>query len=67
MDKRELEKIIAEQDKEIRRLTEIADALVNHCDKEGGECGICAVICCPNKDPLHFHHDGCPSCHGEAL
>ena len=43
----------------------IADGLLNHCDKEGGECRVCSVICCPLKDPLHFHHDGCPSCSQE--
>ena len=21
-----------------------------------------AMIDCPDSDPLHFHHDGCPSC-----
>lgn len=27
-----------------------------------GECMACARIVCPEADPLHFHHDGCPSC-----
>jgi len=22
-----------------------------------------ATFCCPHEDSLHFHHDGCPSCH----
>lgn len=26
------------------------------------ECMICAVTWCPSKEPLHFHHDGCPVC-----
>lgn len=26
------------------------------------ECPTCARIICPNADPLHFHHDGCPAC-----
>lgn len=30
------------------------------------ECGECARIVCPSGDPLHFHHDGCPSCSGDA-
>jgi hypothetical protein len=47
---------------DLNRMRVIADALLNHCDKEGGECRVCSVICCPLKDPLHFHHDGCPSC-----
>lgn len=38
------------------------DKLLNHCDKEGGECSECAKIICPHEDTLHFHHDGCPSC-----
>jgi hypothetical protein len=47
---------------ELARMRVIADALLNHCDKDGGECRVCSEICCPLKDPLHFHHDGCPSC-----
>jgi hypothetical protein len=26
------------------------------------ECHECASIICPSLDPLHLHHDGCPSC-----
>ena len=26
------------------------------------ECSICAILCCPFAEPLHFHHDGCPAC-----
>jgi hypothetical protein len=26
------------------------------------ECHECARIVCPWSEPLHFHHDGCPSC-----
>lgn len=44
------------------RLSRIADALLNHCDKDGGECMECSRIVCPHQEPLHFHHDGCPSC-----
>lgn len=36
--------------------------LVNHCDKENGECSVCSQIICPHHDPLHLHHDGCPAC-----
>lgn len=41
------------------------------CPKHGGantktckvaECMECAVIDCPYKEPLHYHHDGCPAC-----
>jgi hypothetical protein len=35
---------------------------LSHCDKEGGECSVCSRIICPQQDPMHFHHDGCPSC-----
>lgn len=41
---------------------EILDALLNECHEEGGECSKCGEICCPHKDTMHFHHDGCPSC-----
>lgn len=26
------------------------------------ECMICSVRDCPQNDPMHYHHDGCPSC-----
>ena len=39
-----------------------ADRLINSCPLHGGECMTCSVICCPHKEPLHFHHDGCPCC-----
>lgn len=26
------------------------------------ECQVCGVLHCPELDPLHFHHDGCPVC-----
>lgn len=38
------------------------DDLLNQCTADHGECHICSQIVCPSKDPLHFHHDGCPSC-----
>lgn len=46
----------------IERMQTMVDALLNHCDKEGGECSVCGTIVCPHKDSMHFHHDGCPSC-----
>lgn len=52
--------------RELLTLRMQCDALLNHCDKEGGECSECAGIICPHQDPFHFHHDGCPSCHSEA-
>ena len=27
-----------------------------------GECDICGIADCPHGEPLHHHHDGCPSC-----
>ena len=26
------------------------------------ECMVCGVRECPNNEPLHYHHDGCPAC-----
>jgi hypothetical protein len=51
----------------IERMQTMVDALLNHCDKEGGECSVCSAIVCPHKDILHFHHDGCPSCSANRL
>ena len=31
------------------------------CDEDCGEYVICGVRDCPLHDPLHYHHDGCPS------
>jgi hypothetical protein len=53
---------ITDLKQQITRLEEICDALLNHCDKENGECSVCATIVCPHKEPFHFHHDGCPAC-----
>ena len=53
--------------KEMMRLSEIADVLLNHCDKDNGECMTCSTIVCPHKEPLHFHHDGCPACASESV
>lgn len=47
---------------EVERLSGVCDALLNHCDKENGECSVCSAIVCEHNDPYHFHHDGCPSC-----
>ncbi len=32
------------------------------CEAEHGECSICSVLDCPQAEPLHYHHDGCPAC-----
>jgi hypothetical protein len=49
------------------RLVRLSDWLINTCDREGGECSKCGATCCPYGDPLHFHHDGCPSCWQDEL
>jgi hypothetical protein len=34
------------------------------CDRE--YCAGCAMAECPQGEPLHRHHDGCPACWSEA-
>src|SRR5579859_6049679 len=41
-------------------LAEIAAHTTNGCIDM--ECMICAIRDCPHGEPLHYHHDGCPSC-----
>ncbi|ATW62283.1 hypothetical protein Psp6_00030 [Pseudomonas phage Psp6] len=41
-------------------MRKVIDALLLHCDDP--ECLKCGAIICPHGEPLHFHHDGCPSC-----
>ena len=42
--------------------------LVNHepvphqCSDTSGECLVCAKRVCPFEEPMHLHHDGCPTC-----
>ena len=31
-------------------------------DQDDGECMACGQIDCPDGEPLHYHHDGCPCC-----
>lgn len=45
----------------LKKYSEITDQLLNHCPI--CECEECAKIVCPFNEPLHLHHDGCPSCH----
>ena len=45
---------------EIAALHVKLDKLLDHCPE--GECSTCAAIICDHHDPMHFHHDGCPSC-----
>jgi hypothetical protein len=30
------------------------------CDND--ECLVCGTRDCPDHEPLHYHHDGCPAC-----
>lgn len=48
--------------REIRHLEIQVQSLLEHCSD--AECTQCSQIICPHDDPLHFHHDGCPSCSG---
>lgn len=45
---------------DVERLNATVDRLLAHC--LDGECEECGKAVCPHGDPLHFHHDGCPSC-----
>lgn len=36
------------------------DAALAKC--KDAECRQCSFIICPDGDPMHFHHDGCPTC-----
>lgn len=40
----------------------LSDEILNEC--KDAECVVCGAIACPGGEPLHFHHDGCPSCDG---
>lgn len=51
--KTKLENELAEANSKIQHL-------LDHC--KDGECSVCAEIICKHHEPLHFHHDGCPSC-----
>lgn len=35
-------------------------------DPASGECIPCGVRDCPEGEPLHWHHDGCPECNGNG-
>lgn len=50
----------AELERENRRLSNVVDQLLAHC--EDPECLECGKAICPHGEPLHFHHDGCPAC-----
>lgn len=46
--------------REVERSRGIINKLLNHCSDM--ECMVCGEIICPQGEPLHFHHDGCPAC-----
>lgn len=50
----------AEAAARIEELSAQVDALLQHCPD--GECLTCGEIICPHGEPMHFHHDGCPTC-----
>lgn len=35
-------------------------SILCQCNRE--ECEECSKVMCPSHDPLHYHHDGCPTC-----
>lgn len=50
---------------EYREVSATLNAIMSyHVRHEGphDECCTCGMFACPENDPLHFHHDGCPSC-----
>ena len=47
------------------RETPAGDRIFRHtCStpEDDGECMACSQIDCPDREPLHYHHDGCPCC-----
>ena len=38
-----------------------------HTCPDDDECLACGARDCPAKEPLHWHHDGCPVCSFEDL
>lgn len=41
---------------------QMTNAHVREPDCSESECALCGFLDCPFEDPLHYHHDGCPSC-----
>ena len=47
------------------RETPAGDRIFRHTcgtPEDDGECMACGQIDCPDREPLHYHHDGCPCC-----
>ena len=42
------------------KLHETRMHMLDSCEDE--ECMVCGSLICPEGEPLHFHHDGCPVC-----
>jgi hypothetical protein len=55
--RRESAEMLGKRHKSDRQVFE----LLAHCPDD--ECSRCAEIICPDRDPFHFHGDGCPSCY----
>lgn len=56
---------IGEPDYEGDFIRNLKDRIPNHppttkCPDQ--ECMVCGVRDCPEGEPLHYHHDGCPRC-----
>lgn len=49
---------------EVKRLNDVVGDLLDHCPD--AECEECGKAVCHHGEPLHFHHDGCPACDGDA-
>lgn len=58
--------VIAKDEDEVRQvMAEEApgwsiDEIKKH--DEWCDCASCGEAACPDGEPLHFHHDGCPAC-----
>ena len=56
-----LESMAAERDARDRIATIRMFHARDLCAEKDPECSVCSVLDCPMGDPLHYHHDGCPS------
>ena len=54
-------------------LIDIVMAVYSHqlyaavCDETDETCIACAMRDCPRREPLHYHHDGCPACDNQDV
>lgn len=49
-----------ELQKLLQRVDQDLEYLLAQCPDP--ECSTCGMLICPRGDPMHYHHDGCPSC-----